>query len=137
MPPDAARIAETREWLSKAGIDLRAAEHDRTAAPPITGDMVFHAQQVAEKALKAFLSWHDVPFRKTHNLVELGEQCAGIEASIEPLLRKAAVLTEYAWRFRYPGEAAEPEMAEADEAVSLARAVYEAILDHLPDEIGL
>lgn len=116
MPPDAARIAETSEWLSKAGIDLRAAEHDRTASPPITGDMVFHAQQVAEKALKAFLSWHDVPFRKTHNLVELGEQCAGIEASIEPLLKKAAVLTEYAWRFRYPGDASEPEIAEADEA---------------------
>ena len=55
MLPDAARIAETREWLSKAQIDLRAADHDRTADPPITADMVFHAQQVVEKTLKAFL----------------------------------------------------------------------------------
>jgi HEPN domain-containing protein len=29
---------------------------------------VFHAQRAAEKAMKAFLAWHDVPFRKTHNL---------------------------------------------------------------------
>lgn len=136
MPPDAARIAETREWLSKAQIDLRAADHDRTADPPITADMVFHAQQVVEKTLKAFLCWYDVPFRKTHNLVELGEQCAGIEGSIEPLLRKAAVLTEYAWKFRYPGDAEEPEIAEADEAVALARAVHKAVLDRLPDETG-
>lgn len=98
--------------------------------------MVFHAQQVVEKTLKAFLCWYDVPFRKTHNLVELGEQCAGIEGSIEPLLRKAAVLTEYAWKFRYPGDAEEPEIAEADEAVALARAVHQAVLDRLPDETG-
>ena len=61
MLPDAARIAETREWLSKAQIDLRAADHDRTANPPITADMVFHAQQVVEKTLKAFLCWCEVP----------------------------------------------------------------------------
>ncbi|PKQ28487.1 MAG: DNA-binding protein [Candidatus Anoxymicrobium japonicum] len=135
MPFDAARIAETREWLTKAQIDLRAADHDRTAEPPITADMVFHAQQVVEKMLKAFLCWHDVPFRKTHNLVELGERCADIEEIAEPLLRKAAVLTEYAWKFRYPGDAEEPEIAEADEAVALARAVNQAVLNCLPDDL--
>ena len=82
MPYDAARIAETREWLTKARIDLRAADHDRTADPPITADMVFHDQQVVEKALKALLCWHDVPFRKTHNLVELGKQCAGYRVAM-------------------------------------------------------
>lgn len=96
MPRDTARIAETGEGLSKAHIDLRAADHDGTADPPITADMVFHAQQVVEKTLKAFLCWHDVPFRNTHNLVELGEQCVGIDGSLEPLLRKAAFLTEHA-----------------------------------------
>lgn len=136
MPRDTARIAETGEWLSKAHIDLRAADHDGTADPPITADMVFHAQQVVEKTLKAFLCWHDVPFRKTHNLVELGEQCVGIDGSLEPLLRKAAFLTEYAWKFRYPGEAEEPEIAEADEAVALARAVFQAVIERLPEEVG-
>jgi hypothetical protein len=43
--------------------------------PPLTADITFHAQQLAEKALKGFLTWHDQPFRKTHDLVEIGEQC--------------------------------------------------------------
>jgi HEPN domain-containing protein len=67
MPLDPAKVAETGAWLSKAVLDLRAAEHERTATPPLTGDMVFHAQQLVEKSLKAFLSWDDRPFRKTHS----------------------------------------------------------------------
>ena len=134
MPLDPVRMAEVKGWLVKAGIDMRAAEHDRTAEPPITADMVFHAQQEVEKSLKAFLSWHDKPFRKTHNLVELGEQCSELDASLEPSLRRATILTEYAWKFRYPGEPEEPDEEEADEAVELAREVNESILDRLPKE---
>ncbi|MBU1670086.1 MAG: HEPN domain-containing protein [Actinobacteria bacterium] len=133
MPPEDAGASEAREWLSKARGDLRAAEHGATAQPPITGDMVFHAQQVVEKSLKAFLSRHEVPFRKTHNLVELGEQSARLEPDLEPLLRKAAYLTEYSWRFRYPGDAEEPDIDEAREAVDLAAEVLEAILDRIPE----
>lgn len=36
-------------------------------------DIVFHSRQAAEKAMKAFLAWHDAPFRKTHNIEELGQ----------------------------------------------------------------
>ena len=31
---------------------------------PLLGDATFHCQQAVEKALKAFLIWHDRPFRK-------------------------------------------------------------------------
>ena len=100
MPPDPARVAETRSWLAKAASDLRAGNHDLTSEPPLTGDSVFHAQQAAEKSMKGFLAWHDQPFRKTHDLAELGRQCAGVDASLEPLLRRAESLTVYAWIFR-------------------------------------
>jgi HEPN domain-containing protein len=63
-----------------------------------------HAQQAAEKAMKAFLAWHDVPFRKTHNLEELGQQCVALDATLSTVADLAAPLTEYAWKFRYPGE---------------------------------
>lgn len=59
-------------------------------------------QQAAEKALKAFLTWHDRPFGKTHNLVELGGQCVLLDATLEGVLAPAGALTEYAWKFRYP-----------------------------------
>jgi hypothetical protein len=32
--------------------------------------------RAAEEAMKAFLAWHDAPFRKTHNLEELGQRWA-------------------------------------------------------------
>lgn len=135
MQHDPIRIAEARGWLVKAEVDLRAAEHERTADPPITTDMVFHAQQLVEKSLKGFLSWNDTPFRKTHNLVELGEQCAKLDNTLEGLLQRAAVLTEYAWKFRYPGEPEEPTAQEADEALELAKQVYLAILERLPKDV--
>jgi len=132
---EGARAHDVKAWLRRAATDLRAAEHERTAKPPITADMVFHAQQIVEKTLKAFLTWHDQPFRKTHNLVELGEQCAEIVPEFEEILRQAAPLTEYAWKFRYPGESEEPSLQEADSAVAVARGLYQNILSRLPQEV--
>lgn len=88
---------------------------------------MFHAQQAVEKALKAFLALHDTPFRKTHDLVELGRQCVSIDAGLESQLRAAAPLTEYAWRYRYPGDLVEPEVGEAERAVPLAQKVVALI----------
>ncbi|HVC32066.1 MAG TPA: HEPN domain-containing protein [Chloroflexota bacterium] len=104
MPLDPTRVAETRDWFANAALDLRAAEFEFTAVPPLTADIVFHCQQLAEKSLKVFLVWHDQPFRKTHDLVEIGQQCVANDATLESLVRRAAVLTEYAWRYRYPGD---------------------------------
>jgi 2-polyprenyl-3-methyl-5-hydroxy-6-metoxy-1,4-benzoquinol methylase/HEPN domain-containing protein len=100
MPHDPARIADTKSWLTKA--------FELTAVPPFLADIVFHAQQCAEKALKGYLAWHDIPFRKTQDLAEIGRQCAETDPSLEPLLVRAARLTAYAWKYRYPGEPEEP-----------------------------
>lgn len=135
MPHDPALVDETRAWLIKAKRDLEAATFERTAEPPFTGDMAFHAQQAVEKTAKAFLTWHGSVFRKTHNLVELGEGCVSIESSLEPVLRAAAPLTAYAWRFRYPGEPDEPPSEEADAALRLSQDVFDAVLSLLPDEV--
>ena len=106
MPHYPIRAADTRAWLDKAHMDLKAAAHELTAVPPFTADAVFHAQQAAEKALKGFLVWHDAPFRKTHDLAEVGGQCVGMDSSLE----------------------------EAERAIALAREVYEAIVSRLPQE---
>lgn len=119
MPPDQARTAEVHAWLAKVTADLRAAEHDLAADPPLLEDSLFHSQQAAEKTLKAFLTSRSTSFRKTHDLNELGLQCAQAEASLEPLCRRVARLTAYAWIFRYPGQPGEPTMDEARSAISL------------------
>lgn len=132
MPHDPARLADTKAWMAKAAADLAAGTHELTAVPPFTADAVFHAQQAAEKALKGFLAWHDVPFGKTHDLAALGRLCAQIDEGLAPLGQRAARLTDYAWKYRYPGEPEEPSREEAESALALAREVYDAVLGRLP-----
>jgi hypothetical protein len=73
-----------------------------------------------------------VPFRKTHNLEELGQQCVALDATLGAVADQAAPLTEYAWKFRYSGETGEPERDEAEQALAAARKVYYAIQARLP-----
>ena len=132
MPHDPARVADTRGWFRRAVDDLRGAEVDLAAIPPLTRDAAFHCQQAVEKTLKAFLAWHDVPFRKTHDLGEIGQQCVGLDATLEPICRRAERLTAFAWIFRYPGDVEDPPIEEIASALALARELYAAVLTRLP-----
>jgi len=134
MQPDEARREDAWAWLRRAQRDLKSAEHALTAPEPLREDAVFHCQQAAEKSFKAFLTWHDVPFRKTHSLEELGCQCSSIDPALRLLVDEAAPLSEYAWRFRYPGPADGPSPEETAEALAVASRVTAAIRDRLPSE---
>ena len=134
MPDDPIRVADTRAWLIKARKDLRSDEHGLSALPPLLDDVLFHCQQACEKALKGFLTWHDVPFRKTHSLEEIGEQCLAREPALKGVLDQAVPLTEYAWKFRYPGEIDEPTKEEAETALRITHALYQNITSRLPLE---
>jgi HEPN domain-containing protein len=132
---DPARLADTRAWIERAQSDLRAAHHGMKADPPLLDDVAFHCQQAVEKCFKALLAWHDVPFRKTHSLEELGQACASIERVLTPLVDRAAPLSEYAWRFRYPGEPDEPLARDVADAVAVAVDVLRGVLDLLPPDV--
>jgi hypothetical protein len=54
---------------------------------------------------------------------------------LKDLVDRAAPLTEYAWKFRYPGEPEEPSSQEASEAFGMAQEAHEAILARLPAEV--
>jgi HEPN domain-containing protein len=95
---------------------VRGAQIDLAAVPPLLEDAVFHCQQVAEKSFKAFLTFHNQPFRKTHNLEELGEACLTIDPTLQLVVDEAVPLSEYAWAYRYPGPAIPLSQAEAEAA---------------------
>jgi HEPN domain-containing protein len=134
MKHDPELISETRAWFKKAVHDIRMAELALKDNPAMTDQVVYHAQQSAEKAMKGFLTWHEQIFRKTHNLIELGEACARLQPDLEPLLRRAATLSDYAWQYRYPGGLDEPNTDEAEDALSLARETVDTFLSLLPLE---
>jgi HEPN domain-containing protein len=130
MPPDA-RGDEVAAWLSRAEHDLRAAAVDLAAQPPLLADAAFHCQQAVEKALKAFLTVHEHPFGRTHDIGILALMCLEHEPALEEALRPAAPLTEYSWRFRYPGDLLEPDREEVEDALAVARTVHEKVSEQI------
>ena len=71
-------LDETHAWMARARSDLESAEG--LANIPKYGDALFFCQQAVEKALKAFLTFHQTPFRKTQYLRDLVPDCLAIEA---------------------------------------------------------
>jgi HEPN domain-containing protein len=134
MALDPVLVENTRAWLEKGSRDLERVERILSGEPVDLEDGLFHSQQASEKALKAFLTWHDEPFRRIHDLTALSEQCSAIDAGLKNLLDDAGRLTEYAWIFRYPGASVEPTLLELKEAYGLAKDVYKAIAERLPPE---
>jgi HEPN domain-containing protein len=124
MTPEESRRDEADRWLAQARKDLNAARLLSSEEPSRS---VFHSQQSAEKAAKAFLTFSDVPFRKTHDLNELGRQCAALNDSLTPVFREASDLTDYAVVFRYLDAPREPDADEANAAIETATRVLEAV----------
>jgi len=116
----------TSEWVEKAEGDFATAEREMDIAVHANYDAVcFHAQQSAEKYLKACLQEADLPFRKTHDLSELLNSLLSIHPQFESLREDLNALTEFAVEYRYPGESADHD--DAYEALQRCRIVRDAI----------
>ena len=122
---------EVQQWLVKADHDLRSAERLMGGDDPLLDTAVYHCQQAAEKALKAYLTAHGVMFPKLHLLSPLVELCKDIEPSFDQLSDAAEMLTPLATEFRYPGDILEPKQSEAEEAYRYAQDVISFVMDIL------
>lgn len=127
-----ARARETREWLAKAAEDLASARD--LIGTGHFGNALFFCQQAAEKSLKAFLTWHGRVFQRTHDLEEVGDACCAIDATLAALVEQADVLSDYAWKLRYPGTPYTPEREEAEVMLGLAGRVFLEVQSRLPLE---
>ena len=123
---------EVRRWVEKAEHDLKNAEHTlQLPDQECPFDTVaFHAQQCAEKSLKAFLVSHQVDFQKGHDLGQLLHLCT-MAPDLVRELDTIERLNPYAVEARYPGEWEPIHRAEAQGAVALARTVYDTVRQRL------
>ena len=102
----------TDEWVRKAEGDYATAGRElRVRNSPNYDAVCFHAQQTAEKYLKAFLQEHKVLFPKTHSLIELLELCLSEDPGFASERNRLITLDRYAVRYRYPGETADKDEA--------------------------
>ena len=123
------------QWVEKAENDLRTAELTLAVEELCPFDTVcFHAQQCAEKYLKALLLAAGIEPPRTHNLRVLSQRLSlGLPAELkaEDLL----LLNRYSVETRYPGEWEPITRQDAERAVAIARQVRESVRKRLPPDV--
>jgi HEPN domain-containing protein len=95
-PPD-----DPREWLNRAHSDfaIARAKHEGVYLE----DLCFHAQQAAEKSVKALLIMLAVEFPYVHDLARLLTLVEEAGEELPETVRQAERLTRFAIFARYPG----------------------------------
>jgi len=121
------------QWLVYAEEDLRLAKHGLTLQINCPCRLIaYHAQQCAEKYLKAYLVHLRVDFPYTHNIAVLLELCA--EHTLwDETLTDAEELTPFAITTRYHGEDEKVTRTEAANAVEIAQQVRKVVSSALAD----
>lgn len=111
------------EWMNHATSDMRLAHLAASDEFVRREQVCFHAQQAAEKAIKAVLLSRGVDFPLTHDIEELLEiaESSGMELAEE--IQEASILTPYAVETRYPGYWFEITEADLKEAMHTAEIV--------------
>jgi HEPN domain-containing protein len=124
-------IEKVKTWLAYADGDIQIAEHAMKLKSNVPYRIIaFHAQQCAEKYLKAYLVYHDVEFPYTHSIRRLLEMCAQYADWANSII-DARELTPYATTARYPGEEEEVTQSEAKRAIELAMKVRKTVREAL------
>ena len=108
----------TKEWVDKAEGDFITARRElRARKAPNYDAACFHAQQCAEKYLKARLQEEGIAFSRTHDLATLLDLLLPVEPSWAVMRSDLDRLTSFAVEFRYPGTSADKAMARSAVAV--------------------
>lgn len=123
-PPDRGRLpASPEEWVNHAHSDLTLAQIGRDNSMVLNEQICFHAQQAAEKAIKAVLLFYKVDFPLTHDLEELVDIFDKNGISIPKEILDVGILTPYAVEARYPGYWDEITEHDVDDALQLAEKI--------------
>ncbi len=117
-----------REWANYADEDLEMASLALAEGGP-PNQICFHAQQTAEKYLKAVIVLHGSTFEKSHQLRYLLELCCRYDLSFEELKDDAIYLTQFYIETRYPGDIPSFSKKNAERAHSAASKIRKYVLE--------
>jgi HEPN domain-containing protein len=119
------------EWIRKTEGDYHSALREYRARKNPNYDAAgFHAQQCAEKYLKAILQLQNIRFDKVHDLLALLNLCQPYLPELELYKELFSFLNPFSVAFRYPGESATPDQARtAVQAIKKIRIVLRKILN--------
>ena len=129
MPPDDV-AREVQAWIAKAEADFKNIQLVLPSEDAPFDTVCFHAQQAAEKYIKALLTFLSVSSGKTHDLSELVlllPEGSTVPAEVGDL----SELTDAAVSARYPDDLVVYSREVAESLVLQAKTVRQAVLAEL------
>ncbi len=120
---------EPREWLNRAQSDLLLAKTKKEGI--YLEDLCFHAQQAAEKAIKALLINRGIEFPYIHDIGGLFTLLEVAGQDLPMTVREGEKLTRFAVFTRYPGIAQPISHKEYEEAIKIAGDVVRWVKEQL------
>ena len=119
-------------WLAKAANDYLAIQNNINAADVPWDVVCFHAQQCAEKILKAYLVLDGRSPQRTHDLNAVLMQCADITPGLADMEDDCLNLTTLAIGPRYSDPFYDPQEEEAREAIAALERIRARLLPLFP-----
>lgn len=124
-------MQEHERWLRIVKEDLKVALLLLESEALSTA--VYHCQQAAEKALKAYLVFENQEVIKTHDLMKLVVLCCKLDSDFRQLHNAAESLNPFATKFRYPTEFDIPDYKDTKSAVVQAQSIVNFVLKKISE----
>ena len=128
MPADEV-LRLTAQWLRYARDDLALAQNMPASQPGRPRHVAYHAQQAAEKGIKAILVFEQIEFPFGHDLNALRDLTPG-GYGLRSAFPELGSLSRWAVRARYP-LLGEPSEAEAVQAERFAQEILQMVEEEL------
>ena len=113
------------QWLYKAEEDLGSAK--LLLDGNFYGTAIYHTQQAAEKALKAYCVYNNLSIPRTHDLDTLCQLCKSIDVDFDNIYLYAIDLNGLDVAFRYPSVQLEPTETDVRNAIELASEILDFV----------
>jgi HEPN domain-containing protein len=114
-----------QQWLFKAEEDLGSAK--LLLLGNFYSTAIYHTQQAAEKALKAYCVYISIPIPRTHNLDALCQLCQSSDIDFANIYLYAIDLNGLDIAFRYPNVQLEPTETDVQNAIQLASEILDFV----------
>lgn len=117
----------TLEWLHKAESDFLFAEASLRELSGFYSQICVLCHDSAEKYLKSFIIYNGSRPDRTHDLFVLVNECSTFNNDMVRLNEACSVLNDFYTPLKYPSHYPEISREQAEEALSAARSIKDAV----------
>jgi HEPN domain-containing protein len=123
------KIEIVKQWIEKGDHDLGTAQVTFLYLPKYSDTIAFHCQQAAEKYLKGYLLFLDLPFQKKHSLNYLLGLISTRTQVPDEIYDSASILEDFAVEIMYPDTSVELSDQDIPQAFQIAKLIREYALN--------